>query len=128
MALYVQKFGGTSVANAERLRAVAERALAFGMRVLALRRTQKPSPVAGVEVARELSVTEGQVLSIRRAGLRRIWRWLGRDLPPRVREVWEERFKGSTRRSPDQVAQKLGIDVGEVMEHLAEARQLTGVG
>ena len=81
-----------------------------------------------VEVARELSVTEGQVLSIRRAGLRRIWRWLGRDLPPRVREVWEEMFKGSKRRSPDQVAQKLGSDVGEVMEHLAEARQLTGVG
>jgi phosphoglycerate dehydrogenase-like enzyme len=34
--------------------AVAARALAFGMRVRALRRTQQPSPLAGVEIARDL--------------------------------------------------------------------------
>jgi phosphoglycerate dehydrogenase-like enzyme len=34
--------------------AVAERALPFGMRVVALRRTDTPSPVAGVEVVRSL--------------------------------------------------------------------------
>ena len=34
--------------------AIAERALPFGMRVLALRRTDKPSPVEGVELARSL--------------------------------------------------------------------------
>jgi phosphoglycerate dehydrogenase-like enzyme len=34
--------------------AIAERALAFGMRVRALRRTATPSPVAGVEVVRSL--------------------------------------------------------------------------
>ncbi|MCZ7536602.1 MAG: hypothetical protein M5T61_12320 [Acidimicrobiia bacterium] len=35
--------------------AVAERALAFGMRILALRRTESPSPVAGVEVVGSLA-------------------------------------------------------------------------
>ena len=35
-------------------RAVAERALPFGMQVKALRRTDAPSPVAGVELVRDL--------------------------------------------------------------------------
>jgi phosphoglycerate dehydrogenase-like enzyme len=37
-------------------RAVAERALAFGMRVLAVRRTPRPSPLAGVEMRGSLAL------------------------------------------------------------------------
>ena len=81
-----------------------------------------------LEIAEELGMTEGQVLSIRRAGLRRIWRWLGSDLPPALREVWEEMFKGSKRLRPEQVARKLGLPVEEVLDRLGQARQLTGVG
>jgi DNA-directed RNA polymerase specialized sigma24 family protein len=81
-----------------------------------------------LEVARELGKTEGEVLSIRRAGLRRIWRWIGRDLPPRLRAVWEEMFKGAKRATPEEVAEKLGIPREEVLAILSEAQALTGVG
>jgi RNA polymerase sigma factor (sigma-70 family) len=80
-----------------------------------------------VEIAAHLEMTEGQVLSVRRAGLRRIWRWLGRDLPPRLREVWEEMFKGAKRLTPEQVAVKCGLSRQEVAEILREARELTGL-
>jgi DNA-directed RNA polymerase specialized sigma24 family protein len=80
-----------------------------------------------VEIADSLGVTEGQVLSTRRAGLRRIWRWLGRDLPPTSRAVWEEMFKGARRIPPEEVAEKLGMATAEVIEILEEARVLTGL-
>lgn len=80
-----------------------------------------------VEIARKLGLSEGEALSIRRAGLRRLWRWLGRDLPPHLREVWVELFKGSKRATPDQVASKLSLSEGEVAERIVEARQLLGL-
>ncbi len=80
-----------------------------------------------VEIADSLGVTEGQVLSTRRAGLRRIWRWLGRDLPPTSRAVWEEMFKGARRIPPEEVAAKLSMETAEVVEILEEARVLTGL-
>ncbi len=81
-----------------------------------------------VEIAADLDMTEGQVLSLRRAGLRRIWRWLGADLPPRMRSVWEEMFKGARRAGPEDVARKLGMPIDEVVALLQEAREWTGVG
>jgi len=80
-----------------------------------------------VEIARQLSLSEGEVLSIRRAGLRRLWRWLGRDLPPRLRNVWEEMFKGAKRATPDQVADKLQLSLDEVVDRLAAAREILGL-
>ena len=80
-----------------------------------------------VEIARKLGLSEGEALSIRRAGLRRLWRWLGRALPPHLREVWVELFKGSKRATPDQVASKLSLSEGEVAERIVEARQLLGL-
>ncbi len=80
-----------------------------------------------VEIATSLGLSEGQVLSVRRAGLRRIWRHLGAQLPPRLREVWEEMFKGSKRPSPEQVAQKMDIPPGEVLSRLEEAQKLVGL-
>lgn len=81
-----------------------------------------------VEIAQSLGVSEGQVLSMRRAGLRKIWRWIGEALPPGPREVWAEMFKGSKRLSPDQVAEKLGLPLSEVHGALEQARALTGLG
>jgi RNA polymerase sigma factor (sigma-70 family) len=80
-----------------------------------------------VEIAKRLGLSEGEVLSIRRAGLRRLWRWLGRDLPPAVREVWEEMFKGAKRLSPEQVASKLSLSIDEVGERMARAREILGL-
>ncbi len=80
-----------------------------------------------VEIARELEMTEGQVLSIRRAGLRRIWRWAGADLPPEIRDVWEAMFKGAKRAGPEQVAAQLGITPGEVEQRVEQARVLLGL-
>jgi len=80
-----------------------------------------------VEIAASLGLSEGQVLSIRRAGLRRIWRHLGSQLPPRLREVWDEMFKGSKRASPEQVAERLGIPPGEVLSRLQQAQHLAGL-
>jgi RNA polymerase sigma factor (sigma-70 family) len=80
-----------------------------------------------VEIAGKLGLSEGEVLSIRRAGLRRLWRWLGRDLPPALREVWEEMFKGAKRATPDQVAKKLELSVETVAERITDARQLLGL-
>jgi len=79
------------------------------------------------EIAGEMGLTEGQVLSLRRAGLRRIWRWMGSALPPPEREVWEEMFKGSKRATPAQVADKLGLEEDVVMQRLAMARQRMGL-
>jgi RNA polymerase sigma factor (sigma-70 family) len=80
-----------------------------------------------LEIAKKLGLSEGQVLSVRRAGLRRLWRWLGRNLPPDLREVWEELFKGAKRASPDQVAAKLSLSTEEVAERIAEAREMLGL-
>jgi RNA polymerase sigma factor (sigma-70 family) len=80
-----------------------------------------------VEIAGKLGMTEGEVLSIRRAGLRRLWRWLGRDLPPALREVWEEMFKGARRASPADVASKLSLSPDDVTGRLQEARHLLGL-
>ncbi len=80
-----------------------------------------------VEIAKQLGLSEGEVLSVRRAGLRRLWRWLGRDLPPPLREVWEEMFKGSKRATPEQVAKKLDLTAPVVAERISEARQLLGL-
>ena len=80
-----------------------------------------------VEIANKLGLSEGEVLSIRRAGLRRLWRWLGRDLPPPLREVWEEMFKGAKRAGPDQVAKKLELSVEVAAERFAAARELLGL-
>ncbi len=80
-----------------------------------------------VEIARKLGLSEGEVLSIRRAGLRRLWRWLGRDLPPQLREVWEQMFKGAKRASPDQVASVLSLSTEEVVGRIVEARQILGL-
>jgi RNA polymerase sigma factor (sigma-70 family) len=81
-----------------------------------------------IEIAKSMGVSEGQVLSLRRAGLRKIWRWIGDTLPPGPREIWAEMFKGSKRLSPEQVAQKLGLELGEVYDALSQARALTGLG
>jgi RNA polymerase sigma factor (sigma-70 family) len=80
-----------------------------------------------VEIAKKLGLSEGEVLSIRRAGLRRLWRWLGRDLPPPLREVWEEMFKGAKRAGPDQVAKKLDLSPEVAAERFAAARELLGL-
>ncbi len=80
-----------------------------------------------VEIAEALGLSPGQVLSIRRAGLRRIWRFLGSRMPPRLRKVWDEMFKGAQRRTPEQVAAKLKFPLGDVVNSLEEARQLTGL-
>ena len=80
-----------------------------------------------VEIARELGTTEGAVLSQRRAGLRKLWRWLGRSLPDEEREVWDLVFVGARRDSPDRVAVKLGIPEEEVLARLESARRRLGV-
>lgn len=80
-----------------------------------------------VEIARKLSLSEGEVLSIRRAGLRRLWRWLGRDLPPDLRELWDEMFKGARRATPEQLAAKLSLTQDEVAARISEARQILGL-
>ena len=80
-----------------------------------------------VEIAQRLGLSEGEVLSTRRAGLRRLWRWLGRDLPPPLREVWEEMFKGAKRATPDQVARKLELSPEAVAQRISEARKLLGL-
>jgi RNA polymerase sigma factor (sigma-70 family) len=80
-----------------------------------------------VEIARQLGLSEGEVLSIRRAGLRRLWRWLGRDLPPPLREIWQEMFKGAKRATPDQVARKLELSPAVVAERIVQARQILGL-
>lgn len=79
------------------------------------------------EIAADLGMTEGQVLSLRRAGLRRIWRWLGTDLPPRLREVWEESFKGASRARPEQIAVRLGLGTEDVEQRLSQARSVLGL-
>lgn len=81
-----------------------------------------------VEIAGELGMTEGEVLSIRRAGLRRIWRHLGDGLPPEHRAVWLELFKGARRCPPAEVAARLGRPEEEVRARIAEARALLGIG
>jgi len=80
-----------------------------------------------VEIARKLGLSEGEVLSTRRAGLRRLWRWLGRDLPPPLREVWEEMFKGAKRATPAQIGEKLSLPEGEVAQRMLEAREILGL-
>ncbi|MCH2171836.1 sigma-70 family RNA polymerase sigma factor [Myxococcota bacterium] len=80
-----------------------------------------------IEVARKLGLSEGEALSIRRAGLRRLWRWLGRDLPPDLREVWVEMFKGAKRATPSQVAKRLSLREDEVTERIVTARQILGL-
>ncbi len=80
-----------------------------------------------IEIAEELGVSEGQVLSIRRAGLRRVWRWAGSQLPPELKEVWDAMFKGAQRPSPEQIAKQLKIPEGEVVERIARARDLLGL-
>jgi RNA polymerase sigma factor (sigma-70 family) len=79
-------------------------------------------------IAEDLEMSEGQVLSLRRAGLRRIWRWLGADLAPPLREVWLEAFKGASRGGPETIAKSLGIGASEVEERLGQARRVLGLG
>jgi DNA-directed RNA polymerase specialized sigma24 family protein len=80
-----------------------------------------------VEIGASLGMTEGEVLATRRAGLRRIWRWLGEGLPAELRAVWDEMFKGARRMGPEEVAAKLALPLGEVVDRLERARALCGL-
>ena len=79
------------------------------------------------EIARDLELSEGQVLSLRRAGLRRLWRWMGEGLPPELRSVWDEMFKGARRASPEEVGAKLGIPPEIALDRVEEARGWLGL-
>jgi DNA-directed RNA polymerase specialized sigma24 family protein len=80
-----------------------------------------------VEVAQAIGGTEGEILSRRRAGLRRLWRWLGRSLPEDEREVWDLLFVGARRETPERLAEKLGLEESDVVARIERARRRLGV-
>jgi len=80
-----------------------------------------------VEVAQAIGGTEGEILSRRRAGLRKLWRWLGRSLPEDEREVWDLLFVGARRETPERLAAKLGLEESDVVARVERARRRLGV-
>jgi len=81
-----------------------------------------------VEIAKALGMTEGEVVSARRAGLRKLYRMLGATLPSDLRPVWNEMFKGARRATPETAAGSLGLSVEQVRGSLAQARALLCLG
>jgi len=80
-----------------------------------------------VEVARALNMTEGRVLSLRRTGVRKLYRMLGAALPPQLEAVWYQMFKGAKRLTVAEAAHQLGMPVDEVSASLDQARELLGL-
>ena len=79
------------------------------------------------EVARSEAITAGAVNSARRAAHRTLYRWLGEALPPELRRVWFEMFKGGRRPSRSEVAHSLGLTESQVSDRLARARASLGL-
>jgi len=79
------------------------------------------------EASVRLRQTPGRVLTLRRRGLRDIWRWLGEELSDVDRRLWFELFKGGERATPERVSARVGMSPEEARNSFERSRAWLGL-